>query len=417
MGNAQNPPNLAFWGDLSAFPSPSTLDLLYGWGAKYVLVDENLYRAGVSFWNIYQTWNTLESAIKASPRLQKVAVWDGVHVYQIDSGAREINGKELLANGNFEEGGTTSLPGWETVGKLEIDRTGKHSFSADAACAVTPKNLLVSQPVIVEAGQCYRMSVRFRSDPPKLGTLRLRLKWSDDNEHDLSSSASAIMETPSALQWQHPSMIIQAPIGSKYATVSAAAASGRVWVDNYSLKELTDDCEPVLFGTPNPVSITVGQLGRAAISWNTYHASEGRVTLTIDGGAEAVFADGRSGLHMLDGIKPGTHYQFRLYLSPDAIPVKAIEVTAVEKTATIIADPNPVPAGSGLGRTQICWATLTGENGEVYVSQDAGPEHLFASGATGCTEAHWIVAGSEYEFRLYTNNGSRRLVAKVLVTR
>ena len=34
---------IAIWSDLSAFPSPSTIDLLYDWGAKYVLVDENLY--------------------------------------------------------------------------------------------------------------------------------------------------------------------------------------------------------------------------------------------------------------------------------------------------------------------------------------------------------------------------------------
>ena len=41
MGSSQNPPNLAYWRDLSAFPSPATLDLLCGWGAKYILVDED----------------------------------------------------------------------------------------------------------------------------------------------------------------------------------------------------------------------------------------------------------------------------------------------------------------------------------------------------------------------------------------
>ena len=42
MGSSQNPPNLAYWRDLSAFPSPLTLDLLCDWGTKYVLVDESL---------------------------------------------------------------------------------------------------------------------------------------------------------------------------------------------------------------------------------------------------------------------------------------------------------------------------------------------------------------------------------------
>jgi hypothetical protein len=60
---------------------------------------------------------------------------------------------------------------------------------------------------------------------------------------------------------------------------------------------------------------------------------------------------------------------------------------------------------------------LNGEDGNVYVSQDAGPEHLFASGPTGYAEANWIIAGSHYEFRLYTADASRRLLAKVVVTR
>src|SRR5207248_3993645 len=85
MGSSQNPPNLAYWSDLSAFPSPFTIDLLCGWGAKYVLVDQSSYEDGSSFWSIYQTWDTLLSAIKTNPQLKEVAVVDGVHVYEISS--------------------------------------------------------------------------------------------------------------------------------------------------------------------------------------------------------------------------------------------------------------------------------------------------------------------------------------------
>ena len=212
-------------------------------------------------------------------------------------------------------------------------------------------------------------------------------------------------------------MVIRAPSGSKYVTVCAVAASGRVWVDNCSLKELTDDCEPVLFVTPNPVSIPVGQSGRAAISWDTYRSSEGRVTLAVDGGAEAAFAGGRSGLQMLDGIKPGTHYQFRLYIGSETTATTTIEASAVERTATIVAEPNPVAGGPALGRTRISWTTLGSAIGEVFVSRDDGPEHLLARGSVGSTEVNWIAAGSHYEFRLYTKNGTRHLLAKVVVTR
>jgi hypothetical protein len=284
MGNAQNPPNLAFWGDLSAFPSPVTLDLLNGWGAKYVLVDEDLYRAGVSFWNIYQTWDTLRSAIEASPRLNEVTVLSGVHVYEIGKETQKEGGG-LPANGSFEQG------------------------------------------------------------------------------------------------------------------------------------KLAPGCEPVLFVTPNPVSIPAEQSGRAAISWNACGNSEARVTLAKDNGAEKVFATGPSGLAFLDGIKPETHYEFRLYSERQPIALQTASLGTRERTATITADPNPVPPGSGLGRTRISWTTLAKDDAEVRVSQDGEPEHLFARGPTGSIEVGWIATGSSYEFRLYSRGASRRLLAKTIVKR
>jgi hypothetical protein len=121
---------------------------------------------------------------------------------------------------------------------------------------------------------------------------------------------------------------------------------------------------------------------------------------------------------MLDGIKPGALYQFRLYVGPETTATTTIEASAVERTATIVAEPNPVPSGTGLGRTRISWTTLGGAVGEVFVSRDGGPENLFASESVGSAEANWIAAGSRYEFRLYTKNGgTRRLLAKVVVTR
>jgi len=286
MGSSQNPPNLASWSDLSAFPSPFTLDVLYGWGAKYVLVDENLYRAGSSFWNIYQTWETLRSAIEASPRLNEVTVQSGVHVYEIGGGVQK-EGRGLPANGSFEQGS----------------------------------------------------------------------------------------------------------------------------------KKLPPECEPTLFVTPNPVPVPAGQAGRAAVSWNSRCSLESRITLTTDGSAEEIFARGQSGLKFLDGIKPGLRYEFRLYTPGRTEPVQTASLTAGERTDTIVADPNPVPTGAGLGRTRVSWATSAGGDAEVCVSQDGRREQLFARGASGSAEAPWIAAGSSYEFRLYSRDTSHRLLAKTIVTR
>jgi hypothetical protein len=413
MGNAQNPPNLAFWSKLSAFPSPLTLDLLYGWGAKYILVDENLYRAGSSFWNVYQTWDTLVSAIKETPRLREIAVLQGVHVYQLDKGSQDD--RELLTNASFEEGSASFLPGWEMVGKPKVDRTSKLAAGGRSACAVTEKDFLLSAPVPVEPGQCYRLSVRERANSSKLGKLLLELDWKDENRTDLHLSTVVHVDVSSAQRWGQSSVTVRAPSGSNYAVVRAQAASGKVWVDGYSLKRIPTDCRPVLFVTPNPVSVPARQLGRAAVSWNTCCSSEGRVTFCINDSAEEIFASGQSGFEFLDGIKPGTRYEFRLYLQPQGSPVQTAALKAVERTATIAAAPNPVPAGPGLGRTKISWATLAEDDAEVFVSQDGGPEQLFARGPTGSIEASWIAPGSSYEFRLYSRDGSRRLLAKTVV--
>jgi hypothetical protein len=416
MGYATNPPNFRFWSDLSAFPSPSTLDLLSDWGTKYVLVDENLYRAGDSFWNIWQTWNTLRSAIEATIRLKEVVALDGVHVYEI-SDATKDSGRELLTNSSFEEGTTTTVTGWEMVGKTGIDRTGRYSASGRTGCAVTAKDFLLSAPVPVQSGQCYRLSVQQRADSSKPGRLLLQLDWKDENKQDLHLPAISPVAALSPRHWQQSNMIVTAPAGSKYAVARVSSANEKIWVDDYSLKEIPKDCEPVLFVTPNPVSTAAGQPGRAAISWNACCSAEGRITMTVDGGPEQLFASGQSGLKFLDGIKPGARYEFRLY-SEEAAPTKTAGLTAVERTDTISAEPNPVPAGAGLGRTTISWVTLTGAEAEVYVSQDGGPEALFAAGGSGSREAGWITTGSSYEFRLYSRDGAeRRLLAKTVVTR
>jgi hypothetical protein len=80
------------------------------------------------------------------------------------------------------------------------------------------------------------------------------------------------------------------------------------------------------------------------------------------------------------------------------------------------ASPNPAPAGEGPGRTMISWDTTDGTIGRVFLSINGGAEALFADGRRGSAPAHWIEAGSNYEFRLY-NSDQTELLAKIAVTR
>jgi hypothetical protein len=416
MGSSQNPPNLAYWSDLSAFPSPYTLDLLYGWGTKYVLVDENLYRSGTSFWNVYQTWDTLASAIKQSPQLKEVAVINRVHIYEITSDTYGQSA-ELLKNGSFEEGGANSLPGWKTVGKPIVDRTGKYSAGGRTGCRLTVKDSLVSQPVPIEPGRCYRFSMRDRAES-KSAIFVTQLHWKDENNKDVGvSSSSRVRAFPAQRRWAQQSMIVRAPEGAKSVVLRAQPTEGQVWVDDFSLKIVPNECQPVLFVTPDPVLSLNGQASRVAVSWNTCCTSDGHVTITRNDDAEEVFSTGSYGLAFIDGVKPGMHYELRLYSEQGPTALQSATVSGKERTPTIAADPNPVPAGAELGRTTISWTTLSRDDGEVRVSKDGGPEQLFARGPSGSVEVNWIATGSSYEFRLYSRDASPRLLAKTTVKR
>ena len=209
----------------------------------------------------------------------------------------------------------------------------------------------------------------------------IQLNWKDDHNQDVDVPSKLRVRAGPTRRWENPSMIVRAPPGAKYAVVQAKAANGNVWIDDFSFKGIPNECEPSLFVTPNPLYLQDGQVRRAAVSWNTCCSSEGRVTLTKGNGAEEVFSNGSFGLAFLNDIKPGTEYELRLYSQEQGVVLQSVAISAQERTATIAADPNPVPAGPGLGRTTVSWTTLNKNEGEVRVSKDGEPEQLFARGA------------------------------------
>ena len=80
---------------------------------------------------------------------------------------------------------------------------------------------------------------------------------------------------------------------------------------------------------------------------------------------------------------------------------------------TLLATPNPVPPGSGLGTTVISWRTWPSVGARVVLSKDGEGEVLFAEGEQGSSTAAWIEAGHSYEFRLYDGQRSRLATLQV----
>jgi len=71
---------------------------------------------------------------------------------------------------------------------------------------------------------------------------------------------------------------------------------------------------PFLSASPNPVPGGEG-LGKTTVSWDTADGSIGRIFVSVNGGAEALFSDGRRGSAVADWIAAGNNYEFRLYNS------------------------------------------------------------------------------------------------------
>ena len=98
-----------------------------------------------------------------------------------------------------------------------------------------------------------------------------------------------------------------------------------------------------------------------------------------------------------------------------APPGASSEHSTASRGPTIIAKPNPVPAGRGVGTTTISWTTADVGPGEIYVAVGDEPEKLFASGVSGSQQAPWIGPGARYLFRLYRSGDRSKPLAAVEV--
>jgi arabinofuranosyltransferase len=102
--------------------------------------------------------------------------------------------------------------------------------------------------------------------------------------------------------------------------------------------------------------------------------------------------------------------------SPKAPPAPSdAPAAAAAPDQSLVATPNPVPAGPGFGETTITWRAAAGRDPRVFVSVDGTGESLFAQGSQGTQKASWIQTGHTYDFRLY--DGNHQSLATVRVAR
>jgi hypothetical protein len=196
-----------------------------------------------------------------------------------------------------------------------------------------------------------------------------------------------------------------------------------------------------LKASPFSVPLQSGQMGTTTISWDTGQPDSGEVYVSENNEPETLFSSGSTGSQDAPWIKPDHTYVFRLYAGsahsqvlatvslgntsagagaaaapPAAAPTSTTTPRKPAAAADLQVEPNPVPADDQeLGTAIVTWNVSGG--GAIYVSQDDGPEQLFASGARGTEPADWICRGSTYEFRLYSGSAHADALKTVTVTR
>lgn len=414
MGYASNPPNAPYFPTLSTFPSPQALDLLQQWETKFVLVDEKLYQGGSEFWALWQTWQSLEPAIRESGRLKEVTTLEGVHVYQLQRQEIQPVSQELIPNPGFESGSGAEIQGWTRVGHPIIDRSGNEAHSGSSSCSVTPSDYLVSNPIPIESGHCYLLQLFSRRAKSQTALVRLQVTWLDALQHSLDPSSADIRVIDANQQWQSARDEFHAPAESRSAVIYAVTHTGAAWLDDYSLREVSSDCEPSLSAIPNPAVRPPGaKRSRSSISWDSHSGTGSHVSLLVNGQPETRFAEGPVGMRIFD-IETGSRWEFRLYGDTGGAPVRSTIVTS-ESIPPLRASPVVFESRAAPGKTMISWNMPGHAEAEVWASQDGGPEHLFARGASGSQEAPWITRGSTYEFRLYAMLPKRRLIGELTV--
>jgi len=259
------------------------------------------------------------------------------------------------------------------------------------------------------------------------------VNWLDESGRDLGPSADLTRALNAYPSWRAARAQVRAPVASRTARIYALAQKGRVWLDDYSFREVVDGCAvesdtsavlavgkrdtPLLTATPNPVP-PIGGVGRTTIVWSTGKEVAGPVYVSENGGPEILFAgESRYGTQQAPWIGVGKTYEFRMYSGSNRQRLLASVVVTSKAEPLLFATPNPVPTGRDVGKTQIAWSTGDGSAGEVYVTVDDGPEILFARNPQGSQDANWIADGSVYVFRLYKVAKERTLLASTTVRR
>ncbi len=104
-------------------------------------------------------------------------------------------------------------------------------------------------------------------------------------------------------------------------------------------------------------------------------------------------------------------------LSPSAWSAERQFTVSTSAQAVLTANPNPIAASTSSSSSTITWSTGTGNQGQLFVSENGGPDLLMTQGHYGVDSPAWFAPGAEYRFRLYAGTNRATLLREITVRR
>ncbi len=146
-------------------------------------------------------------------------------------------GRELLANGGFENARNGLPQGWTMSGRPAYDTGGKDGWNSRSAIRVGPRDSFSSRTAVVPNRQ-YLLSHATRG-ADGYGLARLQINWGDAAGRTVGVSIEVVPASPRGYRLN--SMLATAPPGAVLAVVFAQAQQGQVWYDDVSLRSVEDN--------------------------------------------------------------------------------------------------------------------------------------------------------------------------------
>lgn len=141
-------------------------------------------------------------------------------------------GRELLANGGFEEARGALPLGWTAAGQPTYDASGAESRAGRGAIRSTPEASYFATTAVAP-NERYLLSHATRS-AGEAGQARLQINWLDRAGSLVGVSIDVVPVSPRG--YHRYSMLATAPPTASTAVIYAQAQGGTVWFDDISLR-------------------------------------------------------------------------------------------------------------------------------------------------------------------------------------